>query len=216
MPKYVTGIDEAGRGCVIGPLVMAGVKIEERHSSALLERGVTDSKKLSPRKRNDLAKFIEDTARDLCVIPCPPQEVDLFCAQKRLNVLEAEKACLIIRKLHAREVYVDAPGKGGHKFRAQMTQLLEDHSVEIIAENHADLNYPVVSAASILAKVHRDRSIAELRDKVGDFGSGYPSDPKTRKFLAQVLADGDIPPYVRSTWQTVRKLRGKLRQERWF
>lgn len=204
----IAGIDEAGRGCVIGPMVLAGVQIDSRDSEEFTRIGVTDSKRLTPKKRLQLAEAILKIAQAHFILEIPPQQIDVYCARGRLNVLEAETACLIIRRLTAQKIYVDAPGKGGKKFREQLVTLLDDPAVEIIAENFADLHYPVTGAASILAKVNRDRAVEMLRREVGDFGSGYPADPKTRRFLRDILRK-NTPCYIRHSWETVQKLRGR-------
>ena len=79
--------------------------------------------------------------------------------------------------------------------------------IRIISEHYADETYPLVSAASIMAKVRRDSEIQKLKDIYGDFGSGYPSDPRTRDFLRRLLSGGEeVPPIVRRTWKTLQRL----------
>jgi ribonuclease HII len=77
-----------------------------------------------------------------------------------------------------------------------------------VSEHKADRNFAVVSAASIIAKVERDREIAELAKTLGFFGSGYPSDPRTVKFLEKCCQDlEEYPEYVRKSWRPARKIR---------
>jgi ribonuclease HII len=200
----ILGIDEAGRGPVIGPLVLGGVLIERSELKGLSLIGVRDSKRLTRTKRALLAEQITSLAYKTHLISIHPQKLD-----GNLNEIELAATCRLIRELRPDKVYLDAPvpprGISGHVHKLQ--QLLGPLRVEIIAENRADAKYPVVAAASILAKVERDRAIEELRKQYGDFGWGYPSERKTRQFLRDwYAAHGDFPPCVRRRWLTVRRI----------
>ncbi|WP_372368699.1 ribonuclease HII [Candidatus Uabimicrobium sp. HlEnr_7] len=207
----ILGIDEAGRGCVIGPMVLAAVMVTQKSWDKLLKCGVKDSKKLTQKKREALVDEIKDIALGTEIIVVPPPKIDEYCLKKRLNVLEAEVAVELIKRRYPDVVYIDAPGRGGHKFKEQLEKLLNERQICIVAENHADDNYPVVAAASILAKVKRDDEIEKLRKKFGDFGSGYPSDAKTQKFIQKLCqSKPPLPDYIRHSWSTVkRKLAGE-------
>lgn len=210
----ILGIDEAGRGCVIGPMVLAAVMVTQKSWDRLLKCGVKDSKKLSQKKREELVDEIRDIALGTEIAVVPPSKIDEYCVKKRLNVLEAEVAVELIKKRQPDVVYIDAPGRGGHKFKEQLENLLGERQICIVAENHADDNYPVVAAASILAKVARDGAIEDLRKKFGDFGSGYPSDAKTQEFIDRLCEEQQpLPDYIRHSWSTVkRKLTGEQDQ----
>lgn len=210
MNRIVGGVDDAGRGCIIGPLVLAGVAVEESKISRLSEIGVRDSKILSPSARARLYLLIKDLAYKLVSVKIPPDEVDKYVARRkkfvRLNLLEAEAAAKVIEELGADLVYVDASETDPERFKGNMVALLK-RRVEVISEHDADKTYPIVSAASIVAKVERDAEVAKLREKYGDFGSGYPADPTTIAFLREWLAKyREIPPFARKTWKTWRRL----------
>ena len=208
--KLIGGVDEAGRGCIIGPLVLAGVAVEESKLSKLIEIGVKDSKTLSPAARMRLYPHIKDLAYKVVLVKVSPEEVDRYVARRkkfiRLNLLEAEAAAKVIEELEADLVYVDAPDADPERFKRNVVALLR-RKVELIAEHEADKTYPIVSAASIIAKVERDAEIARLRERYGDFGSGYPADPATITFLREWLTKhGETPPFARKTWKTWKRL----------
>lgn len=203
----ILGIDEAGRGCVIGPMVLAAVLVTQKSWDSLLKSGVKDSKKLTAKKRESLVEEIRSIALGMDTVIIEPKKIDEYCSKKRLNVLEAEAAVDLIRMRAPNLVYIDAPGRGGFKFKEQMETILNERQICIIAENHADDNYPVVAAASIIAKVTRDQAIDDLRNKFGDFGSGYPSDPKTKKFLQKLCQKNEpLPDFIRHSWSTVKRM----------
>jgi ribonuclease HII len=202
----ILGVDEAGRGCVIGPLVICGVLATEETIERFQEIGVWDSKQLSRKKREQLGSKIASLAEDFLLIKISPVEIDRCLWWHGLNSLEAAKTAEMVNHLKPTVAYIDAPGKGARGYTRLINSAIYVRT-QIIAENFADRNYPVVSAASILAKVHRDAVIQRLHIKYGDFGSGYPSDKKTRGFLTQYYhQEGKFPDIVRTGWATVRKI----------
>jgi len=210
--RTVAGVDEAGRGCTIGPLVVAGVLIEESRVEELRRMGVRDSKMLSPRRREALAGEIEAAVSRYTYFDIAPRAIDLVVERKerlrKLNYLEAMAMARVIRDLHPDQVYVDPSDVVPERFAGQILRVLPERP-RMICEHHADVNYPVVSAASILAKVRRDRLVAELRREHGDFGSGYCSDRRTITFLEAWFREKDwCPPFVRGSWATVKRIRG--------
>jgi len=201
--KKLLGIDEAGRGCVIGPLVIAGVLIEKDKLNALAEIGVKDSKCLTRRRREKLMPAIKKLAR-VYSIALPPEAL-----AANLNDLELVTMADIINEIKPDEVYIDIPvnPKGISKYCTALRQLLKEKAIKLIGENGADAKYPIVGAASIAAKVQRDEEIKALREEYGDFGWGYPSEIKTRKFLANYFKEhGSLPDCVRRRWKTVQRL----------
>ena len=199
------GIDEAGRGPVIGPLVIAGVLLDEAHIEELCELGVRDSKTLTRKKRAELAPEIEARAHRVSVVSIPACELEA-----NLTRIELEGMATLIRDLSPVTVYLDAPvgPRAIPRYVQTLRGLLENVECEIVAENKADARFPVVAAASIIAKVHRDREIERLRSKYGDFGWGYPSERKVQRFLREWYArHGSFPPCVRARWATVRRIR---------
>lgn len=207
-PSIYAGIDEAGRGCVIGPLVIAIVRADEKDRRWFAERRVRDSKLIAPRERDDLAQRI----RERCwhrIIAAEPQEIDGALADplRSLNTLEQELMVVLIRefqKEHAdfsARILSDAISRhpDGHARRLEEGSLRLPHHI-ILARIRADRDDRTVGAASILAKTERERRIAKLKQEIGiDFGSGYPSDPKTISTLPSFPKNA---PFVRWSWKT--------------
>ncbi|MCS7363851.1 MAG: ribonuclease HII [archaeon GB-1867-035] len=214
--KLIAGVDDAGRGPVIGPLIIAGVLMRRGDLSKLSQIGVKDSKALSPKRRRELAEKIKQMAINWDYIVIPPSKIDEAVQFRRrtgkgvLNQLEAYAMAKIILKLRPHIAYVDASDIREERFRGFIEEKLPIE-VTIISRHKADRKYLIVSAASILAKVIRDSIIEDLKREYGDFGSGYPSDPKTRKFLEQwIEKHEELPEIVRKSWKTVKKLRTEI------
>ena len=200
-------MDEAGRGPVIGPMVICGVLAERTGIIKLKELGVRDSKTLTQKSRKDLRKEIISIVEKFCLIVVSSREIDKWVAKKQLNILEALKMADIINTLCPQIVFIDAPMKNTLKFKMLVDKQV-NMDVDIISENYADRNHTLVSAASIIAKVERDRIIKENHKVYGNFGSGYPSDHKTIDFLLRYLnEDNELPEIVRKTWKTLIKLK---------
>jgi len=209
----VVGVDDAGRGAVIGPLVIAGVLIDEQDLPKLDELGVKDSKRLSPRRREQLAEEIKKLALRYHVIKLAPAEIDKVVETgrklHRLNRLEAQTMAKVIAALKPDVAYVDASDVLADRFKRHIAESLP-LEVQIVSEHKADAKYPVVSAASIIAKVERDRAIAELQERHGNMGCGYPTDPKTIEFLESWIQKfGSYPEFVRKSWKPAKRLKTK-------
>ena len=216
----IAGIDEAGKGPVIGPMCIGGVKIEESIAHILKVLGVADSKKLTPKKREQLAAQIKKYADGFFILEVSPSQIDEL--RKIMSMNEIMVVCFskVLEHLKPDVVFVDAADVKAERFaynlRRQYAKTSPAHAekIEIICEHQADTVYPVVSAASIIAKVRRDELIEELKQEWGDFGSGYPSDPKTKEFLLKWGKEhsGEFPSIVRQSWQTVVNIREELRK----
>lgn len=207
----ISGVDEAGRGSVIGPLVVAGVSFEERDISKLEKIGVKDSKLLSPIKRGKLSKQIKNLAINSHVIFLSPFEIDQVVEKgkrlHKLNRFEARTMAKIISILKPDVVYVDAADVFAQRFGVHIAEYL-DFNPKIVSEHKADIIYPIVSAASIIAKVERDKVISNLNKKYGNLGCGYPSDSNTRLFLSNWIKKfGTYPDFVRKSWKTSKKIK---------
>jgi len=202
------GIDEAGRGPVIGPMVICGVLADEESIRKLVEIGVRDSKLLRPNRRKELSEKVKDVVIDYILLEISPKEIDSAVLGRGLNRLEAKKMAYIISKFDFDIAIVDAPGRKPERFGYMLKRLT---GKEVIAENFADRRYPVVSAASILAKVRRDEIIREYGEIYGDIGSGYSSDKRTVIFLKRYMEEhGDLPEIVRRSWRTSREILSDL------
>ncbi len=207
----VAGVDDAGRGSIIGPLVIAGILIEEENISKLVQLGVKDSKLLSQSRRETLALEIKRIAKKHTIVKLSPTEIDEVVEKGRklyrLNRLEAQAMAKVIEVLKPDVAYVDASDVLEERFKRQILEYLP-FKVKIVSEHKADRKYPVVSAASIIAKVERDREIAELKATYGDFGCGYPTDPKTLDFLRRCLQNfKEYPEFVRRSWKPAQKIK---------
>jgi ribonuclease HII len=207
----VAGVDEAGRGSVIGPLVVAGISIDENKISKLMDLGVKDSKLLSPEKRATLAKQIRKLVMNCHVMFLSPLEIDRVVETGkrlyRLNRLEAQSMARVITILKPDVAYVDAADVVANRFGEHISENL-DFTLKLVSEHKADLTYPVVSAASIIAKVERDQAIFNLQKKHGDLGCGYPSDSITINFLGNWIRKfGSYPDFVRKSWKTSKRLK---------
>ena len=209
----VAGIDEAGRGPVVGDLVIAGVLIEESDWNKLVEMGVKDSKLLSPQKRQELYKEIKKVVLDYKVINVSPREIDAYLnSGTNLNELEMIKMVTITDYLKPDRVYIDAPSVNAKKFGEKFLSKIEK-KCDVVAEHKADLNYAVVGAASILAKVTRDAEIERIKREIHkDIGSGYPGDEKTIKFVETAVSDKKFVNYIRTTWQTFKEMKSRKAQ----
>jgi ribonuclease HII len=207
----IAGVDDAGRGSVIGPLVIAGVLMEEENLPTLKELGVKDSKLLSPLRREQLAKQVRKVALQYNVVMLSPTEIDRVVETgrklHRLNRLEAQTMAKVITVLKPDVAYVDASDVLADRFKEHIAEEIP-FRVQIISEHKADVNYPIVSAASIIAKVERDGAVQKLREEHGDMGSGYMADPKTVEFLEKLLAKfGSYPDFVRKSWKPAKRLK---------
>ena len=209
----IAGVDEAGRGCVIGPLVVAGVMIKNENTSILNELGVKDSKLLTPEKRELLYPVIIQLTEKYHTIKIMPSQIDIVVESARrlhkLNRLEAQTMAQIIEELKPDQAYVDAADTVEQRFGNHIRERLKTKT-RIISRHKADRIYPIVSAASIIAKVERDREIENLRHEYGNFGSGYLTDEKTMIFLKQLLErHGDYPDFVRKSWKPAKRVKSE-------
>jgi ribonuclease HII len=204
----ICGIDEAGRGPIVGPLVMAGVSVTEDKLETLKAMGIKDSKLIPPARREELFDEIIKLVDSYDIIEISASEIDEY--QDRginLNQMEARVAAKIINKLKPSKVYVDSPepANGGAKFGIMINEFLNVEP-EMIAEHGADAKYVVAGAASILAKVARDREVARIIEEIGaDVGSGYPHDPRCKSYLEENFR-GPIHKYLRKCWSTYKRL----------
>ena len=200
----ILGVDEAGRGPVLGPLAVAAVMVASQDELAAL--GVADSKTLTAKRRGELKAAIRRCSASAVEL-VPPATIDRYVADNALNRLEAVDFARLIARLRPREAWLDTVGEPDH-FAAVVGGLLPAGlDVAIVARPRADAEIPVVGAASILAKEAREAAMVRLRAEIGECGSGYPSDTRTRRFLKRYrVAHGAWPPGTRRSWKTLGRL----------
>jgi ribonuclease HII len=205
----IGGVDEAGRGPVIGPLVIAGITASNQ--SVLQDIGAKDSKKLTPKQRELLAQQIQTIADDIEIIIITAADIDDMRKVMTLNEIEVHGFTKVIKKLKPEICYVDAADVNDRRFGNNIEQYLSKKT-NIISKHKADDIYPIVGAASIIAKTKRDQEVkrieAQLTKKLAlPLGSGYPADPITQKFLqAWVKEYGKLPPHTRQSWKTAQTI----------
>lgn len=208
--KLILGIDESGRGPVIGPLVVVGALAYENDSDRLKVIGVKDSKMLSPHQRERLYPLIKKILKDYVIIKIPAKKIDELRREKNLNMIEAEVMAQIIKAMKADIAYIDTPQVSVEKFKKILLNLA-GNKTKLICENYAE-KYPICAAASIIAKVERDKEIRKIERKNKIFvRTGYPHDEYTIKFLKN--CKGNYPDFVRKSWVTVSELKTKKEQK---
>jgi len=192
------GVDEAGKGPVLGSMFAAAVRADP----AALPDGVADSKTLSPERRETLAAQIRDRATGVGVAEVPVERIDDPETDMNRLTVDAHARALSSLAIDGLAVLVDAGETDAGRFGRRVAGAV-DAAVDLTARHEADADDPLVGAASIVAKVERDAHVERLAETYGDLGSGYPSDPATRRFLrAWVDREGDLPPCARSSWRT--------------
>ena len=207
----ICGVDEAGKGSVLGPMVIAAVGISS--DDILKEIRVRDSKLLSAKERERLYKIIRKKCQ-VATVRLDAGQIDIMRRDMTLNEAVARSHAQVIVKLSPDYAYLDACDVNTFRY-AEMVKNHLKLPCEIISEHHADEKFPVVSAASIIAKVTRDRAIATLAKKYGTIGSGYPSDPVTISFLNSYIDEHHVPPPIaRKSWKTVSAILSKKSQRR--
>lgn len=206
-PNYYTGIDEAGRGCVLGPMVVAALSLPREGEKQLEGLGICDSKKITRSRREKLF----DTLYELEEVVIQIKEISADEINRgNLNQLTKDAVCYFAQGAPGGTIFLDvpAPPRGVETYLQQIRDQAGSEAHEITGDNKGEDRFPVVAAASIIAKVHRDRCLDSFRDGEMPFGSGYPSDPKTRSFLEEILrSNAPMPSFVRTRWKTVAKLR---------
>jgi ribonuclease HII len=198
------GVDEAGRGSIVGPLVVAGIGIRESKIALLYKMGIKDSKALNPKARARLFGEIMKVVDSVCIHKIDPVEVDGSVSLRGLNRLEAKVMASVINTIGADEAYVDCCDVNPQRYREYMECHLTCKT-KLHSMHHADAINMVVSAASIIAKIIRDEEIQHIRSKYGSIGSGYPSDERTMRFIRDWVAkNGSAPEFTRKSWKPLR------------
>ena len=219
------GIDDAGRGPVLGPMILAGCILNKENEKQLKKLGVDDSKLLTRKKREKLVKVIKEKAIAYESLSVSPSEIDTGMGiGLNLNEVEALESALIIKELIKKikvdeiiklKIIIDCPSVNTEAWKRTLLGYLEKEKIDtkflsIDCRHKADLDYPVVSAASIIAKTTRDNEVEKLKKQIGkDFGSGYPADPKTIGFLKKYINDPEIKKarIFRESWATYQNIK---------
>jgi len=205
----IMGIDDAGRGPVIGPMILAGVLAEEKDNEIIKSWGAKDSKLLTPKRRKEIKEKVKNTFKNHIEVSSP-KEID---DSTNLNYLEAIKTAMIINCLtkdldEQVTAFIDCPSTNIESWSKDVEKLLKNpKKINLVCEHKADLNHPTVSAASILAKEKREDEIKKSKQELGvNFGSGYPADPKTKDFIRENYNNEKYAKIIRFSWNTVKRL----------
>ncbi len=203
--KLIMGIDEAGRGPVIGSLFIAAALINESKLKELDKHDIKDSKLLLPKKREHLFKILQRILLKYKILEVKPDEIDHAVNGHdglNLNWLEARKTTLLINEFNPDIVYIDCPSPNINAYKDYLLNYIKSKNVQLIIEHKADVKYKICSAASILAKVSRDSHIKELEKKYGTIGPGYQSNSITQKFIKENF--DKYPEIFRKSWLTFK------------
>ena len=209
----VAGLDEAGRGSIIGNLFLAIVEADGKTLEDFKKWGIRDSKLLTKKKRKELASKIKENSK-WAIASVNPEEIDnRFSNGLNLNTLEALKYAELINNLKPSKVIIDCPSPNILSFKKNMEAYLEVEP-ELVLEHKADENHVVVGAASILAKNARDEHIQNLSELCGiDLGSGYPSDPVAMRGMNKLIGTS-FDLYIRKSWEPYIKIREEREQKK--
>lgn len=207
-PPTLVGIDEAGRGAWIGPLVVGAVAVPRERLVNVAATGARDSKTLTPGRREEIFGLLQACA-SLRSVSASPAEIDRHVAGGELNRLEARLFGTLAREFAPAEARVDACDANARRFGAAVAKSAGP-GVLVLSRHHADATDPLVGAASIVAKVRRDQALRELEARLGEpVGSGYPSDEATVAFVRRtVKPTTPRPDWLRESWATTRRVIG--------
>lgn len=203
IPNRLTlGIDEAGRGPAIGPMVIAAVAIDSRTAAALTRKGLRDSKAYGAGDdahavRSELSAEIRKRAVFVMHIEVEHTEIDSRVCRNELNVLERELATKLIEHAPACDKII-ADGK-------RMFAALGARFPQFLSVDHAEEHHAAVAAASVIAKTIRDERFNQIRARyepeVGPIAGGGYANAHTRKWLrTYVERHRRLPDEARRTW----------------
>lgn len=211
MVLMISGIDEAGKGPVLGPMCVAGILLEETKINELKRIKVKDSKRLTAEKREVLDGEIKEIAEKYFILEVSASRIDELRKIMTMNEIMVVCYSTVLEELRPDHAFVDAADviedRFGENIRKKYTR-----EIMITSEHKADIKYPIVSAASILAKVQRDLLVKQLGDELGmEIGSGYPADQKTIQFLESWVKEyNSLPSFARSSWETSKRILEKF------
>lgn len=200
------------KGPLIGSMIMVALAVTPEQEQKLQWLGVKDSKLLSREAREEMFDRIHEIVHDFRIEVIEADAVDnaLNDINSNLNWLEANSQARMCSELNPDLMIIDCPSINiqGYTdyFKTKLSKGVLEKS-EIRMEHKADAKYPVVAAASVVAKVIRDRSIDHLKEEIGiDFGSGYMGDQKTRDFLSEHYDNPKCQHIFRKMWKPYQNL----------
>ncbi len=206
----IAGVDEAGRGPVLGSLVVGCVLFEEDKLHLLEEHEITDSKQLTAEKRQAMAEVIYKHCKEYQIYELTAPNLDEGRKHRTLNEIEVRLFAQVLNDLKGKpdEIYLDAADVKEDRFGHNVKGLLSFSPKRVISKHKGDSLFRIVGAASILAKVKRDAVIEGYKRQYGEIGSGYPGDRKTRLFLKNILLENNFkyPEFVRQSWATAQNI----------
>jgi ribonuclease HII len=215
--RLVVGVDEAGRGPVLGSMFIGAMAVDTEDMEQLETLRLKDSKKLSDERRRTLDRRIRQVADEIVVREVTASEIDELRKIMSLNEIEMKAFADVIEQLGPGKAILDLPEPDAARFKRKIKNELPDafEHLKIVAEHKADENYPIVSAASILAKNGREDHIEELKDKYEvNFRSGYPHDEPTIAFLEEYMEQhGRFPDETRTSWNTAKRIKKEYQQK---
>lgn len=204
--NFIGGIDEAGRGPLIGPLIICFCFTDRKNDRLLKKTGATDSKILSPKRREEIFEQLK-TFCEFRIQEVTAKDLNKQMKTESLNDIEARVMAEFVKNSQNCDIMIDMPDRYAWTFKERMNKF---GASKFEAEHKADANYPIVGAASICAKITRDKKIQEIKNDVGfDFGSGYPADPKTKEAINDKNKLEKLHNYIRWQWQTMENLKQK-------
>ncbi len=216
----IIGVDEAGKGPVIGPMIIAGVVFEcsEDYSEKPFElKGleVKDSKKLVKEERKLLSTKIKEKCIEHRTFALKAPHIDNLRQRKNMNQIMVDFFIEVLKQINFDIAILDAADVDKKRFGQKIKKRLKTKK-KVISEHKADEKYPIVSAASILAKTRRDKEIKRYEERIGtEIGNGYPSDNKTREFIKKWVSENkELPVFCRKTWKTSKNILKEIKQSR--
>lgn len=192
---------------MLGPIIVAGISVSKKSISEMIDKGIKDSKLLTPKKRQILFGHVVSIAESICICRINIEDIDFHVFRNNLNILEAEAMAITISNMKSDKTYVDSCDVNPSRYQRTISSFLKRNSTKLISMHHADKLNAVVSGASIIAKVIRDSEITKIRVKYGDIGSGYPSDKRTIEFVREWFRQkNEIPPFARKSWKPAQMI----------
>lgn len=191
-------------------MVICGIVLSPKIFGELRAERVRDSKRIGPKRRKELARFLKKKVKEYEIVEFGPAEIDQLRGKSiNINQIEAMGFVRVLKRLNPPKAYIDSAAADADEFARNVRDMIEE-DVELVVEHGADEKYIPVSAASIIAKVRRDERIEKLKEEYGETGSGYPSDGRTVQFLKEWMRDHEnLPDFARKSWKTAQRIKSE-------